>query len=147
MAPEIRRKMMQPVAHHWRIAASIALALGVVSGAVAQTQDKPVGEAEGVIKGVDAGEHKLMITHGPISGGHRDAGHDDVVPSRARHRFVELGKGQENQIYVDARRKSSLSHYWRKSREVATAADLFCLANGYDSFRARARDCAAQHIS
>jgi len=60
--------MMQPVAHHWRIAASIALALGVVSGAVAQTQDKPVGEAEGVIKGVDAGEHKLMITHGPISG-------------------------------------------------------------------------------
>jgi Cu(I)/Ag(I) efflux system periplasmic protein CusF len=50
------------------MAASIALALGLVSGAVAQTQEKPVGEAEGVIKGVDAGEHKLMITHGPISG-------------------------------------------------------------------------------
>jgi len=40
-----------------------------VSGAVAQIQEKPVGEAEGVIKGIDASEHKLMITHGPISGG------------------------------------------------------------------------------
>ena len=52
----------------WRMAASVALVLGVVSGAAAQTREKPVGEAEGVIKGVDASEHMLLITHGPISG-------------------------------------------------------------------------------
>jgi Cu/Ag efflux protein CusF len=61
-------KLTQPVVKLRRITASIGLAVGVVSGAVAQTQDKPVGEAEGVIKGVDASEHKLLITHGPISG-------------------------------------------------------------------------------
>ena len=61
-------KIMQPVVKCRRIAASIGLALGLVSGAIAQTQEKPVGEAEGVIKGIDASEHKLLITHGPISG-------------------------------------------------------------------------------
>jgi len=61
-------KIMQSVVKPRRIVASMGLVLGVVSGAVAQTQDKPVGEAEGVIKGVDASEHKLLITHGPISG-------------------------------------------------------------------------------
>ena len=35
---------------------------------VAQAPEKAVGEAEGVIKGVDASERKLMITHGPFSG-------------------------------------------------------------------------------
>lgn len=49
--------------------ASIALAVGLMSGAVAQDTERPVGEAEGVIRGVDAEEHKLMITHGPIAGG------------------------------------------------------------------------------
>lgn len=64
------QKPLRPFVERWRIAAWIALALGVaVSGAVAQNQEKAVGEAEGVIKGVDASEHQLMITHGPISGG------------------------------------------------------------------------------
>ena len=35
---------------------------------VAQAAEKAVGEGEGVIKGVDASERKLLITHGPISG-------------------------------------------------------------------------------
>ena len=35
---------------------------------VAQAPEKAVGEGEGVIKGVDASEHKLMISHGPFSG-------------------------------------------------------------------------------
>jgi Cu(I)/Ag(I) efflux system protein CusF len=35
---------------------------------IAQAAEKAVGEAEGVIRGVDASEHKLLITHGPISG-------------------------------------------------------------------------------
>ncbi len=66
---DIRRKLMRSILKRWKMAALIALALGVVPGAVAQTQEKPVGEAEGVIKGIDASEHKLMINHGPISGG------------------------------------------------------------------------------
>jgi Cu(I)/Ag(I) efflux system protein CusF len=36
--------------------------------AVAQAAEKATGEAEGVIKGVDASERKVLITHGPISG-------------------------------------------------------------------------------
>ena len=60
---------MQPHAKRYLVSASIALALGVVSGALAQTQEKPVGEAEGVIKGVDASEHRLSDLHGPTSGG------------------------------------------------------------------------------
>jgi len=35
---------------------------------VAQAPEKPLGEAEGVIKGVDESERKLLISHGPISG-------------------------------------------------------------------------------
>ena len=35
---------------------------------VAQAPKKAVGEGEGVIKGVDASERKLLISHGPISG-------------------------------------------------------------------------------
>ena len=35
---------------------------------VAQAPEKAVGEGEGVIKGVDESEHKLLISHGPISG-------------------------------------------------------------------------------
>lgn len=55
---------------HWRrqMTASIALAVGLASGAIAQNKERPVGEAEGFIRGVDADEHKLMITHGPIFG-------------------------------------------------------------------------------
>jgi Cu(I)/Ag(I) efflux system periplasmic protein CusF len=60
---------MRSISKRWQVAALIALALGVVSGADAQIQERPVGEAEGVVKAVDASEHKLMITHGPISGG------------------------------------------------------------------------------
>ncbi|WP_363351767.1 copper-binding protein [Methylocystis echinoides] len=52
-----------------QMTASIALAVGLAAGAVARDKERPVGEAEGVIRGVDAQEHKLMITHGPISGG------------------------------------------------------------------------------
>lgn len=60
---------MHSILKRWQMLASITVALGIVSGAVAQTEEKPIGEAKGVIKGVDASEHKLMITHGPISGG------------------------------------------------------------------------------
>ena len=35
---------------------------------VAQAQEKAVGHAEGVIKGVEANERQLLINHGPISG-------------------------------------------------------------------------------
>jgi Cu(I)/Ag(I) efflux system periplasmic protein CusF len=35
---------------------------------VAQATEKAVGQGEGVIKGVDAGERQLLISHGPISG-------------------------------------------------------------------------------
>lgn len=35
---------------------------------VAQATEKAVGEGEGVIKGIDADERKLLISHGPISG-------------------------------------------------------------------------------
>ncbi|MEK4031937.1 copper-binding protein [Methylocystis sp. IM3] len=52
-----------------QLTASIALAVGLASGAVAQNKEPPVGKAEGVIRGVDPDEHKLMIAHGPISGG------------------------------------------------------------------------------
>jgi hypothetical protein len=87
----------------YRVAASIALALGVVSGAVAQTQEKPVGEAEGVIKGVDAGDHQLMITHGQNLRWHTNAGHDDVISSRSHRRPLQSGKRPEDQIYHNAR--------------------------------------------
>ncbi len=63
------QKLMRPFVKPWRIAAWMALTFSAVWGAAAQNQEKPVGKAEGVIKGVDASEHQLMITHGPISGG------------------------------------------------------------------------------
>jgi Cu/Ag efflux protein CusF len=49
--------------------AAAARSFCIAPGAVAETQEKPVGEAEGTIKGVDASEHMLLITHGPITGG------------------------------------------------------------------------------
>jgi Cu(I)/Ag(I) efflux system protein CusF len=35
---------------------------------LAQTAEKLIGEGEGVIKGINVSDRKLLITHGPISG-------------------------------------------------------------------------------